>query len=569
MADRFWVGGTGTWNETAHWSTSSGGGGGASKPAITDDVYFDENSFSVDGQTVTIRDLIVSTFRSCKCANFDSRDVNRPVNFMCYGMAGVTPTFECHGSFYLSDLISFVKGPGLYGGEFEWRSPEGSIIDFGNHIISTNPESYTFTQTYIVIAIWPTGNVQVTGNITTQEMYILPADDTTIDFNMTLNIGFISLRSPSATSTNANVNFNDSQITLQNAWTNIPISVFENGYWGETEIRAVNIDPGTSKIYCTADTNYISLSDTSFNDIELSAGKILKFAPYGLSGPVTTLPGNGIIHDLTMGAGSSLYVGSINTLYVTGDMTIDGVTHSYIRSVVSGTRATISKASGTVNGQYLDIKDSYATGGAVWNACGAVDSGNNRGWDFSCITDYYDREGEPIQTGVYTLGRYSNQYPQVLDLTYPISERNGPGDFVLTGVEIGSILIDGNDVYVSWKRNNNGYITYGIDKIDPDKRLYGAYIESRVLSGNREQLGNFSNFVISYAHAISGTDVDLLYSTDYGENWVTTTKVKDTDRQIIYANQEEVESTILQLKVITYCTDNNSPDIERIDIVMR
>lgn len=53
MADRYWVGGTGTWDTTAgtKWSTVSGGTGGASVPTTTDDVYFDANSGSV---TVTL-----------------------------------------------------------------------------------------------------------------------------------------------------------------------------------------------------------------------------------------------------------------------------------------------------------------------------------------------------------------------------------------------------------------------------------------------------------------------------------------------------------------------------------
>lgn len=46
MADRYWVGGTNTWNTTAgaKWSTTSGGAGGASVPTLNDDVYFDQNS---------------------------------------------------------------------------------------------------------------------------------------------------------------------------------------------------------------------------------------------------------------------------------------------------------------------------------------------------------------------------------------------------------------------------------------------------------------------------------------------------------------------------------------------
>ena len=53
-ADRYWVGGTGAWHETSHWSGQSGGQGGASVPAQGDDVYFDAASFTQPGQTVSL-----------------------------------------------------------------------------------------------------------------------------------------------------------------------------------------------------------------------------------------------------------------------------------------------------------------------------------------------------------------------------------------------------------------------------------------------------------------------------------------------------------------------------------
>lgn len=40
---RYWIGGTGNWNDTANWSYSSGGGGGVAVPTSSDDVYFDSN----------------------------------------------------------------------------------------------------------------------------------------------------------------------------------------------------------------------------------------------------------------------------------------------------------------------------------------------------------------------------------------------------------------------------------------------------------------------------------------------------------------------------------------------
>ena len=44
MADRFWVGGVGTWNtsSTTNWSTTSGGPNGASVPTVADNVFFDQ-----------------------------------------------------------------------------------------------------------------------------------------------------------------------------------------------------------------------------------------------------------------------------------------------------------------------------------------------------------------------------------------------------------------------------------------------------------------------------------------------------------------------------------------------
>lgn len=60
MADRFWVGGSGTWDETntSNWSATPGGGSGASVPTSTDDVYFDGNSgsgtVSIGGSSVAV-----------------------------------------------------------------------------------------------------------------------------------------------------------------------------------------------------------------------------------------------------------------------------------------------------------------------------------------------------------------------------------------------------------------------------------------------------------------------------------------------------------------------------------
>ena len=64
MAQRYWIqvagSGTGNWNDTGHWSTTSNGTGGASVPTASDDVFFDANSFSANGQSV-----VVNTAAAC------------------------------------------------------------------------------------------------------------------------------------------------------------------------------------------------------------------------------------------------------------------------------------------------------------------------------------------------------------------------------------------------------------------------------------------------------------------------------------------------------------------------
>ena len=55
MANRYWVGGTGTWNgtNTTNWSASSGGASGASVPTLSDSVFFNSAS-NAGAYTVTL-----------------------------------------------------------------------------------------------------------------------------------------------------------------------------------------------------------------------------------------------------------------------------------------------------------------------------------------------------------------------------------------------------------------------------------------------------------------------------------------------------------------------------------
>jgi hypothetical protein len=86
---------------------------------------------------------------------------------------------------------------------------------------------------------------------------------------------------------------------------------------------------------------------------------------------------------LTMTNGTlQLKSGTTNTV---GSFATSGTTQKFLQATTNGSRATLSQASGTVSVSYLTIKDSAATGGAVFQAFTSnanVNSGNNTGWYF-------------------------------------------------------------------------------------------------------------------------------------------------------------------------------------------
>lgn len=54
MAARVWVGGSGNWNDTAHWSTASGGSGGSTVPGSGDAATVDAHALGLNGGTLTV-----------------------------------------------------------------------------------------------------------------------------------------------------------------------------------------------------------------------------------------------------------------------------------------------------------------------------------------------------------------------------------------------------------------------------------------------------------------------------------------------------------------------------------
>lgn len=120
-SNRYWVDGTGAWNNQSHWSAISGGPNGATIPTSNDDVFFDGNSFSDPKQTVMLTE-------DGACHNLDWSAINKQVIFS----SSSAKKLYVSGSYTLSSLlINGFKGETV----FNSTSLNNSITSAGVTII--------------------------------------------------------------------------------------------------------------------------------------------------------------------------------------------------------------------------------------------------------------------------------------------------------------------------------------------------------------------------------------------------------------------------------------------------
>jgi hypothetical protein len=150
-----------------------------------------------------------------------------------------------------------------------------------------------------------------------------------------------------------------------------------NNTWDSTPSAGFTINPGTSSI--TFNTNGISKilvggGLTYYNIIHGPAGA------GGLS--TLTITGANTFNDITTNNRPCTIVFPAGLTQTLANFTLSGTAGNLvtIQSSVSGTQFTLSKSSGAVNVDYMAIKDSNVTGGAVFTANNSVNNGNNTGW---------------------------------------------------------------------------------------------------------------------------------------------------------------------------------------------
>ena len=142
-----------------------------------------------------------------------------------------------------------------------------------------------------------------------------------------------------------------------------------------------------------APTNYTTTAGTGTGTISMTGATAKTFVGGGSTFNCTlnqggagalTITGNNTFNNITNTVQPASVLFTAGTTTTFNNFSLSGTAGSLITiGSVTAASHTLSKASGTVSGDYLSISRSTATGGATWNATNSTNGGNNTGWIFS------------------------------------------------------------------------------------------------------------------------------------------------------------------------------------------
>ena len=321
MADRYWVGGSGTWNttNTTNWSTADGGAGGASVPTSTDDVYFTPSSgtgtVTVSG-TVVCQGLLTGLF-----------------GITNLGFSASGATIQAYTFFELNGVSGgFTGNPAvqLLGGL------DGSLEPSGR---SLGP--ITVNKTSGSVAVYVGGAVTSTVAIT-----ITQGTFTTNDYNVTA-------ASLSSSNTNTRtINLGSSTVTLQGAGA-VKVNFATS--------TGLTFNAGTSSIV-------ISTGGTQFD----GGGRTFYNVSYTSTTSTSwTVNGANTFNNLTIAGITS---SGVNAVSISADQTINGTLtlsagtnatmRTFVRSNTIGTTRTLTCAA-VASLTDIDFRDITIAGAAA------------------------------------------------------------------------------------------------------------------------------------------------------------------------------------------------------------
>lgn len=285
-------------------------------------------SLDLSGFNGNVNDTAVSQFGILMAGNFTykSNTNAKPDNF-----SATNPVTTCY-------QISTTNSNTVY-------------VNGGNTTINAN---FTCTSSNVVL----TGHIAITNN----RSFIQSGNLTSNSYNITA--GFVQLGGSGSNPGRAVLNISNSTIIATNA----------NCIFTNTNTSFITVN---SQIVMTSSLtkNFFGAAQTYNNLIIANTGTL-------------NITGNNTFGNINNTVQPATIIFSSNTLTtISNNFNINGTSGNLItlQGSTSGKVFRLSKSSGSVDVQYVSIKDSAASGGASWNAPtsnGNIDAGNNTGWRF-------------------------------------------------------------------------------------------------------------------------------------------------------------------------------------------
>lgn len=185
---------------------------------------------------------------------------------------------------------------------------------------------------------------------------------------------------------------------------------------------------------------------------------------------------------------------------------------------------------------------------------GEVYPGSSANFKGVAVFGFSNGAGNPADQGVYSLGRYSKDYPLVFSGPDWVISQND-----VTAVEIGAILVEDNDLFVAWTDGAD----FGVDRIDASSKYSSAYLEFPVIMPDGVEVNEFVKYIANYSSLPSGTSLTFQHKLNHAASWTTfgNTAVQDTDRAQ-YWLEDSVQARVFQLRVNFNVSGNSAPEIE-------
>jgi hypothetical protein len=376
MADRYWRGGSGTWNgtSTTNWSTTSGGASGASVPTSADNVIFDANSNTGTGSfTVTMATV------TAVCADFTATGVDGTMTLA--GSVGLT----IYGSLALPATLftrSFT-GTLTFAATTTGKTISANGKNFGTIIFDGVGGGWTLSN-----ALTATSNITLTNGSLNLGGFTLSCFGFNTNNSNTRTLAF------NGGSISITGNSNTSNQTLWNSPTLTNLTVT-----GTPTVNVINTSTNSGFTRSFNHGNTAGGSEATAITLNIQAGdtgNLLTVSGYFLNlsftGCSSTLSNNSraVYGNLTLSSSMVLTAGTNTTTFAS----------------TSGTVRTITTAN-----QTLDFPIAFSGVGGSWQLQDNLTLGATRGIGLNNGT--FDSNNKNISCGIFT---YNNSNTKSLTL---------------------------------------------------------------------------------------------------------------------------------------------------------